>query len=164
MIGMTGTRWIGWWTGGVLTVGSGCSDGEGPTRSLLDDAQRMSLLIVEEAPAGSEAVVRLDSVGWRPTLVLPAPGQTLEISGDYAIGFYNDSDTAYELRDDLRFYDDDDFLIDNYIPFSLPVRLEPRMTTWQKGQFVLRGEPDAARYGLRTLRIVIRLTVAAPQE
>lgn len=133
----------------------GCGDGDDKGRSLFDDDDRFTTLIIDGETAGHETAVRLDSVSWYPTTVLPAPGHTLEIVGDFAIAFHNDSDVILYLSDDLRFFDDDDFLVDNFIPFSLPLRLEPGAITWQRGEFVLRGGPDAARYGLRTLRIVI---------
>ncbi len=149
----------GWSWGIGLLMLFGCGDGTKPTSSLFDAQDRQSILLVEEAPVGWEAAVSMDSVSWLPTAVLPAPGQTLEILGDYAIAFRNDSDAGIDLRNDLRFYDDDDFIVDNYIPFGLPLHLPARSTTWQRGEFVLRGGADAARFGLRILRIAVKLTL-----
>jgi len=135
-----------------------CGDGRNPTNALFDQQNRHTLLLIEEAPTGFEDAVGIDSALWRPTAVFPAPGQTLEIVGDYEISFRNDGDVPLDLRDDLRFFDDGDFLVDNHIPFALPLRLPPQSTTWQRGSFILRGGEDAGRYGLRTLRVAIRLS------
>ena len=142
----------------------GCGDGDNSTNSLFEEGDRRSVLIVVDAPEGHASAVTIDSVQWLPTAVFPAPGQMLEIVGDYVIAFRNDSESVFELRDDLRFFDNDDFLVDNFIPFDLPLRLPAKSTTWQRGEFVLRGEPDAARFGLRTLRIAVSLVEVSASD
>ncbi len=115
---------------------------------------------VERAPAGLEEAVAVDSVYWRPlTAAFDAIGD-LEIDGLYRIQFRGTAERPVELRYDLRFLDDQGFLLDNFIPFGLPVVLQAREAKVEIGEFVIRSGDIRSIYDVVTMRIVARIDTA----
>ena len=112
------------------------------------------------APAGLEEAVAVDSVYWRPlTAAFDATGE-LEIDGLYRIQFRSTAERPVELRYDLRFLDDQGFLLDNFIPFGLPVVLQAREVKLEIGEFVIRSGDIRSIYDVVTMRIVARIDTA----
>ena len=115
---------------------------------------------VERAPAGMEEAVAVDSVFWQPlTAAFDATG-TLEIDGLYRIEFRSTAERPLELRYDLRFLDDQGFLLDNFIPFGLPVVLQAEEAKLEIGEFVIRSGDIRWIYDVVTMRIVARIDTA----
>ena len=135
---------------------AGCGTGidDGPIVDLTSEYR------VERAPAGLEEAVAVDSVLWRPlTAAFDAAGD-LEIDGLYRIQFRSATDRPVELRYDLRFLDEQGFLLDNFIPFGLPVVLQGREVRLEIGEFVIRSGDIRSIYDVVTMRIVARIDTA----
>ena len=102
----------------------------------------------------------VDSVFWRPlTAVFDASGD-LDIDGLYRIQFRSAVERPVELRYDLRFLDEQGFLLDNFIPFGLPVILRGREVKLETGEFVIRSGDIRSIYEVVTMRIVARIDTA----
>ena len=115
---------------------------------------------VERAPAGMEEAVAVDSVFWQPlTAAYDATGD-LEIDGLYRIEFRSTAERPLELRYDLRFLDEQGFLLDNFIPFGLPVVLQAEEAKLEIGEFVIRSGDIRSIYDVVTMRIVARIDTA----
>ena len=119
---------------------------------------------VERAPAGMEEAVAVDSVFWQPlTAAFDATGD-LEIDGLYRIEFRSTAERPLELRYDLRFLDEQGFLLDNFIPFGLPVVLQAEEAKLEIGEFVIRSGDIRSIYDVVTMRIVARIDTAGVLE
>ncbi len=142
---------------GLLLVACGNGSGVGPR----DPASLHTQLLIEAAPEGADSDVRVDSASWNPAVLLPTGADTPpEVVGPFMILFHNAGDRALSMRYDLRFLDDGGFLVDNWIPSGLPVILAPGQITRQMGQFIIRTSPDIGRFGLATMQIAVRLSLA----
>ena len=137
----------------VIAASGGCGTGidDGPIVDLTSEYR------VERAPAGLEEAVAVDSVFWRPlTAAFDATGD-LEIDGLYRIEFRSTAERPLELRYDLRFLDEQGFLLDNFIPFGLPVVLQAEEAKLEIGEFVIRSGDIRSIYDVVTMRIVARI-------
>ena len=115
---------------------------------------------IDDAPHGLEQSVVVDSVRWEPlTLNSIVPGE-LEVVGIYAIYFRNATDQSLQLTYDLRFLDADDFLFDRFIPFGLPVRLDPMESRLESGEFLIRWRQEEVFGLVTTMQIVASVRVA----
>lgn len=140
----------------ALVVTGSCGTGvdDGPIVDLTSEYR------VERAPAGLEEAVAVDSVFWRPlTAAFDATGD-LEIDGLYRIEFRSTAERPLELRYDLRFLDEQGFLLDNFIPFGLPVVLKAEEAKLEIGEFVIRSGDMRSIYDVVTMRIVARIDTA----
>ena len=136
----------------------GCGSGDGP----LDfrDVDPVTEYRIDDAPHGLEQSVVVDSVRWEPlTLNTIVPGE-LEVEGIYAIYFRNATDQSLQLTYDLRFLDADDFLFDRFIPFGLPVRLDPMESRLESGEFLIRWRQEGVVGLVTTMQIVASVRVA----
>ena len=140
----------------AFAAAGGCGTGfdDGPIVDLTSEYQ------VERAPAGMEEAVAVDSVFWRPlTAAFDASGD-LDIDGLYRIQFRSTAERPLELRYDLRFLDEQGFLLDNFIPFGLPVVLQAREAKLEIGEFVILSGDIRSIYDVVTMRIVARIDTA----
>ena len=80
--------------------------------------------------------------------------------GIYAIYFRNATDQSLQLTYDLRFLDADDFLFDRFIPFGLPVRLDPMESRLESGEFLIRWRQEEVFGLVTTMQIVASVRVA----
>jgi hypothetical protein len=113
-------------------------------------------------PADLERAVRIDSVVWALDLASLDPGRSRELEGTFRAVFANLTDQELALRYDLRFYDPDDFLVDDYIPLGQPVMLAPRQTRRVEGDLLIQaGDPDELER-IATLRLYARTAGAPP--
>lgn len=144
----------------AIAAAAGCGTGvdDGPIVDLTSEYR------VERAPAGLEEAVAVDSVFWRPlTAAFDATGD-LEIDGLYRIEFRSTAERRLELRYDLRFLDEQGFLLDNFIPFGLPVVLQAEEAKLEIGEFVIRSGDIRSIYDVVTMRIVARIDTAGVLE
>ena len=96
---------------------------------------------------------------FREQVVARFPGE-LEVVGIYAIYFRNATDQSLQLTYDLRFLDADDFLFDRFIPFGLPVRLDPMESRLESGEFLIRWRQEEVFGLVTTMQIVASVRVA----
>lgn len=150
-------RWV-WSIVLAAAVINGCGTGDDND----DIIPLMTEFEVERVEPGLTSAVSIDSVFWQPlTFGITGSGE-LDIDGDYRIHFRNSAERDIELRYDLRFLDEEGFLIDNFIPFGLPVLLSARSVHMESGEFLIRSGEIRTIYEVVTMRIVARLdTVAA---
>lgn len=137
--------------------GWACSPGDEPSGPRAPGELRTQL-VIESAPAGLEQAVVVDTASWFPAALVPAGDELVEVEGPFRIVFRNTSTRTVELRYDLRFLDEDGFLIDRFIPFGLPVVLGARQQQVEEGTFVVRARPGTSRFDLASMRIAARLT------
>jgi len=115
----------------------GCGSGDGPLD--FQDVDPVTEYRIDDAPHGLEQSVVVDSVRWEPlTLNTIVPGVTY----------------------DLRFLDADDFLFDRFIPFGLPVRLDPMESRLESGEFLIRWRQEGVVGLVTTMQIVASVRVA----
>jgi hypothetical protein len=124
-------------------------------------AAHRSRVTLSEDP-GWEGTVRIDSVRWLPAMPLEQPDpQAQELEGDFSARFANMGSRRVQVRYQLRFYDEDAVLLDDFFPFNQPVVLDSLATRTVSGQF--RLDLSAADLDLlATMELAAR--VAAPEQ
>ena len=137
---------------------AGCGTGERPLRQ---EEVALYTEVELEAGEGLEGAVRVDSVYWelgRPNFTVP---EAVEIEGRAHVFFRNLTQQAVQIRYDLRFFDEDLFLVDRpFIPFGQPVRLGAGATAVASGAFFVRlGAAEELRL-ITTMRVVARIEAA----
>ena len=105
------------------------------------------------ADDGLEGSVAIDSLTWRP--FLPQPGFGAE--GVFVAVFRNVGQAAVWVRYDLRFFDQEGFLIDAFIPTGQPVVLSPGEARRIEGDFLIRADDPRDFARLALLRLVARI-------
>lgn len=140
-----------------LVVLASCGTGVG----VVEIPMLTSEFEIESAPANLAAAVTVDSVFWLPLTFSIANEGELDIDGDYRIAFRNTTDRALELRYDLRFLDEDGFLIDNFIPFGLPAAFTAGEARTEVGTFTIRSGEIRSIYDVVTMRIVAQVSMLA---
>jgi hypothetical protein len=128
--------------------------------STLPAADRLKSVVVIAAADSAAAAIRVDSVAWRPRLLLPSPfdplAPALEIEGTYTVFFRNAGDAPIEVRYDLHFLDRDGFLIDVFNPFGLPLRLEAQTPVRHGEIFTIRASDERQIGELTTMQVNVR--------
>jgi hypothetical protein len=117
--------------------------------------------VVSAAPGIDTDVVSVDSVAWRPFGFRLTPSNELEVDGSYEIHFRNSGDRRLVLRYDLRFLDRDGFFVDSFIPFGLPLELEPQGVTIDGGEFTIESVDLRHPDDLRTMFIAATIAIDA---
>ena len=138
----------------VCAVLSSCGVGDGPSGPR--DIVRRSEVVYEE-DAGLEGAVRIDSLEWLPFLPFPGPGGITEVEGVFAAIFRNTSADSVRVRYDLRFFDDEECLVDAFIPFGQPVDLAAGEKRRVQGEFLLRADDARQAAHIELLRLVVRV-------
>ena len=143
---------------GAAVLATSCG-GSGPTDA--DRVERRSEFVLASAPAGLEQAVAADSIAWAPGIFHLVGDGELEIEGTYRIVFRSLTERPLELRYDLRFLDADGIFVDIFIPFGLPLRLEPGDAQAQEGTFTIRSRDLAYPELLATMQVVAAATEVA---
>ena len=124
------------------------------------DALRSEVEFVEDE--GLEGSVSIDSLTWWPFLPQPGFGGTAEVEGVFVAVFRNVGADTVWVRYDLRFFDQEEFLIDAYIPLGQPVVLSTGEEQRVEGDFLIRTD-DPRDFGrLALMRLVAR--IRRPEE
>ena len=111
--------------------------------------------VVMQPEEGLEGAVRVDSVAWLPVFVeFGYDIAPQELEGSFAAHFANLTDRQLQVRYDLRFYDRDGILIDDFIPFGQPVVLEPGQVRRVEGFFLLRSSDPRELEWVETMQLV----------
>ena len=133
---------------------SGCFAAEdGPSNAV--QALRSEVEFVEDE--GLEGSVSIDSLTWLPFFPEPGFGTTAEFEGIFAAVFRNVSDSTVWVRYDLRFFDQEEFLIDAFIPIGQPVILSAGETRRVEGDFLIRTNDPRDFERLALMRLVARI-------
>ncbi len=137
----------------VLLLGGCFAAADRPSGAV--EALRSEVEFVEDA--GLEGSVSIDSLAWWPFLPEPGFGETAESEGTFAAVFRNVGQAAVWVRYDLRFFDQEEFLIDAFIPLGQPVVLNAGQTRRVEGDFQIRTD-DPRDFGrLALMRLVARI-------
>ena len=142
--------------GGLASVG--CGSGERPL-----DPEKIELqteVKVEAEEEGLTQAVAVDSVYGDPGLFDFTIPDAVEIGGTFRISFRNLGEEPLQIRYELRFFDADTFLIDNFIPFGQPLRLEPGQVREIKGEFLIRAGPIEELEFPALMQVVVRVQTA----
>ena len=114
--------------------------------------------VVIESDEGLEEAVRIDSLAWRPTFLdFGFEEELQEFEGTFDARFANLTDQPLQIRYDLRFYDRYDDLVDDFIPFGQPVRLDPHQVRRVESDFFLRAGDPRDLEQLTTMRLFARV-------
>ncbi len=141
----------------LLLVGCFAAE-DGPSDAV--DVLRSEVEFVEdEGLAGSVAI---DSLTWLPFLPRPGFGTTAEFEGVFVAVFRNVGATTVWVRYDLRFFDQEEFLIDAFIPIGQPVILSAGETRRVEGDFLIRTDDPRDFDRLALMRLVAR--IRRPEE
>ena len=142
----------------VLLLG-GCFASEDVPSGVVD-ALLSEVEFVEDE--GLEGSVSIDSLTWWPFLPQPGFGGTAEVEGVFVAVFRNVGADTVWVRYDLRFFDQEEFLIDAYIPLGQPVVLSAGEEQRVEGDFLIRTD-DPRDFGrLALMRLVAR--IRRPEE
>ena len=138
----------------LLLLLGGCFAAEdGPSGTV--EALRSEVEFVEDA--GLEGSVSIDSLAWLPFFPEPGFGTTAEFAGIFAAVFSNVGDATVWVRYDLRFFDQEEFLIDAFIPIGQPVVLSAGETRRVEGDFLIRTDDPRDFERLALMRLVARI-------
>ena len=110
---------------------------------------------------GLEGSIVVDSLRWMPFLPMQGFGG-VEFEGVFVAEFRNIGEERVWVRYDLRFFDQEDFLVDAFIPFGQPVKLEVGEKKRVEGEFRIRAEDPRDFERLSLMRLVTR--VRWPEE
>jgi hypothetical protein len=133
---------------------AGCGTGDRPLRQ---EEVVLHSEVVLEAEEGLQGAVRVDSVYWELGRLDFTVSEAVEIEGRAQVFFRNLAQQAVEIRYELRFFDEDLFLVDRFIPFGQPLRLEAGQAEAAAGAFFVRlGAIEDLRF-LTTMRVVARI-------
>ena len=141
----------------LLLVGCFAAE-DGPSDAV--DVLRSEVEFVEDE--GLEGSVSIDSLTWLPFLPQPGLGTTAEFEGIFAAVFSNVGEETVWVRYDLRFFDQEEFLIDAFIPFGQPVVLNAGETRRVEGNFLIRTDDLRDFERLALMRLVAR--IRRPEE
>ena len=142
----------------VLLLG-GCFASEDVPSGVVD-ALRSEVEFVEDE--GLKGSVSIDSLTWWPFLPQPGFGGTAEVEGVFVAVFRNVGADTVWVRYDLRFFDQEEFLIDAYIPLGQPIVLIAGEEQRVEGDFLIRTD-DPRDFGrLALMRLVAR--IRRPEE
>ena len=141
----------------LLLVGCFAAE-DGPSDPV--DVLRSEVEFVEDA--GLEGSVSIDSLTWLPFLPQPGFGTTVEFEGVFAAVFSNVGEETVWVRYDLRFFDQEEFLIDAFIPIGQPVILSAGETRRVEGDFLIRTDDPRDFERLALMRLVAR--IRRPEE
>ena len=142
----------------VLLLG-GCFASEDVPSGVVD-ALLSEVEFVEDE--GLEGSVSIDSLTWWPFLPQPGFGGTAEVEGVFVAVFRNVGADTVWVRYDLRFFDQEGFLIDAYIPLGQPIVLSAGEEQRVEGDFLIRTD-DPRDFGrLALMRLVAR--IRRPEE
>ena len=142
----------------VLLLG-GCFASEDVPSGVVD-ALRSEVEFVEDE--GLEGSVSIDSLTWWPFLPQPGFGGTAEVEGVFVAVFRNVGADTVWVRYDLRFFDQEEFLIDAYIPLGQPVVLSAGEERRVEGDFLIRTDDPRDFERLALMRLVAR--IRRPEE
>jgi hypothetical protein len=146
------------WLGALLTLGA-CGDGTDPPTEPREPSELRTRLQIESASEGLTEAIVVDTASWFPAALLPTGNlDDVEVEGPFRIEFRNTASLPVQMRYDLRFLDEDGFLIDRFIPFGQPVVFEPGQRLVEEGTFLVRTTPDVGRFGLAIMHIAARLS------
>jgi hypothetical protein len=121
------------------------------------DLSRKSEIELRFTP-GLEQTVQVDSINWNLGLYDFTVPDQVEIDGRFYIAFRNLSDRDLELRYELRFFDEDTFLVDLFRPFGQPLHLAAGQGLETSDEFFLRiPDPLDLRF-IATMRLVANIT------
>ena len=121
------------------------------------DITRRSEVSYQEVAAGLEGAVQIDSLQWLPFLPFPGSGGLFEVEGAFAAIFSNAAEDSVQVRYDLRFFDDEESLVDAFIPFGQPIRLAAGERRIVRGDFIVRTSDVVQASRLELLRLVARV-------
>jgi hypothetical protein len=149
------------WVGAALAaaaVAAGCGLLSGGDPGAAVHRSRVLL----DADPGWATAVQIDSVSWLPAMPAPGPDpQSQELVGDFAARFVNTEARRVQVRYQLRFYDEDAVLLDDFFPFNQPVVLDSAECRWVRGEFSL--DLPAADVGLlATMELAARIRAPEP--
>ncbi|MAN22735.1 MAG: hypothetical protein CME10_00535 [Gemmatimonadetes bacterium] len=96
-------------------------------------------IIFQQIDPKLDGLVKIDSVSWIPLLPINLPNRMIEIPGIFSVTIQNNSNEVIWIRYDLRFFDDEGFLVDDFIPFGQPVIVAPRIEHALNGDFFVRS-------------------------
>ena len=111
---------------------------------------------------GLEGSVSIDSLSWWPFFPQPGLGSTAELEGVFVAVFRNVGESTVWVRYDLRFFDQEEFLIDAFIPLGQPVVLSAGETRRVEGDFLIRTDDPRDFERLALMRLVAR--IRRPEE
>ena len=137
----------------VLLLGGCFASEDRPSGAV--EALRSEVEFVEDE--GLEGSVSIDSLTWLPFLPQPGFGTTAEFEGVFAAVFHNVGESTVWVRYDLRFFDQEEFLIDAFIPTGQPVVLNAGETRRVEGDFLIRTDDPRDFERLALLRLVARI-------
>ena len=126
------------------------------------DVERTSEVVFQTVADGLAGYVSIDSLEWVPFLPLPLSNGTFEIAGGFAAVFRNSGPDSVGVRYDLRFFDDEETLVDAFIPFGQPVVLASGQRRVVQGEFILRTGDLYQTEHLAHMQLVAR--VRNPEE
>ena len=142
----------------VLLLG-GCFASEDVPSGVVD-ALLSEVEFVEDE--GLEGSVSIDSLTWWPFLPQPGFGGTAEVEGVFVAVFRNVGADTVWVRYDLRFFDQEEFLIDAYIPLGQPVVLSAGEERRVEGDFLIRTDDPRDFERLALMKLVAR--IRRPEE
>ena len=142
----------------MLLLGGCFAAEDGPSGAV--EALRSEVEFVEDA--GLEGSVSIDSLTWLPFFPEPGFGGTAEFEGIFVAVFRNVGAATVWVRYDLRFFDQEEFLIDAFIPIGQPVVLSAGETRRVEGDFLIRTDDPRDFERLALMRLVAR--IRRPEE
>ncbi|MYA24037.1 MAG: hypothetical protein F4Z30_15205 [Gemmatimonadetes bacterium] len=142
----------------MLLLGGCFAAEDGPSGAI--EALRSEVEFVEDA--GLEGSVAIDSLTWLPFFPEPGFGGTAEFEGIFVAVFRNVGEVTVWVRYDLRFFDQEEFLIDAFIPIGQPVVLSAGETRRVEGDFLIRTDDPRDFERLALMRLVAR--IRRPEE
>ncbi len=137
----------------VLLLGGCFASEDGPSGEV--DVLHSEVAFVEDE--GLEGSVLIDSLTWWPFLPQRGFGETVEFEGVFAAVFRNVGETTVWVRYDLRFFDQEEFLIDAFIPLGQPVVLSAGEEQRVEGDFLIRTDDPRDFDRLSLMRLVARI-------
>ena len=146
------------WIALVLLLG-GCFAAE-DRPSGTTDALYSEVEFVEDE--GLEGSVSIDSLTWWPFFPQPGLGTTAEVEGVFVAVFRNVGESTVWVRYDLRFFDQEEFLIDAFIPLGQPVVLNAGEERRVEEDFLIRTDDPRDFEWLALMRLVAR--IRRPEE
>ena len=139
----------------VVAWVAGCGESDRPLRQ--DEVQLTTQVLLQDE---AQSAVRVDSVSWQlGTLNFTIP-EAVEIEGVFEIRFENITSNPIAVRYELRFLDEDGFLIDLEFPRGQPVDLEVHQLLDIGGSFFINlGDVEDLRL-VTTMEVVVKLESA----
>tara|TARA_B100000579_G_C22818538_1_gene849239 strand:- start:457 stop:915 length:459 start_codon:yes stop_codon:yes gene_type:complete len=140
----------------VLTLNvASCGNGSNPSNSEI--IKKHYEIIFQEIDPKLDGLVRIDSVSWIPLLPINLPNNLVEIPGIFSATIQNNSKKVIWLRYDLRFFDDEGFLVDDYIPFGQPIIVDPNSKQTLNEEFIVRSANIDQVMRLATMQFAARI-------